>query len=355
MEHEGETSAPSGATTGSVGFGVIGIEHLHVFELVDGLVSAGCRAVAHVADPGPLPDAYAAWQGESRPTDVDDLLADPAVDLVVLAGVPSERAAAAQAALIAGKDVLSDKPGVTSRAQLDELRKVVDATGRRWWVLYSERFGSPAVMEAVRLARSGRVGPVVHVQGSAPHRGSLELRPPWFFDRDRVGGILVDLGSHQVDQFLAVTGATAADVRVVEAAAGNVRAPGHPGLEDVGEMLLAVPGTRGHHRVDYLEADGFPTWGDVRLVVTGTEGRIDVRLPVADDGTAGPAAVWVTDADGVHRLEHAPEVTWPTDLLADLASGGERLMTRRHPFDVSELTLRAAEAAEPWGPARGER
>lgn len=332
---------------GGVGVGVIGIEHLHVFELVDGLVDAGCTAVAHVADPGPLPDAYAAWQGSSRSTDVEDLLADPGIDLVVLAGVPSQRAGAAQAAMVAGKDVLSDKPGVTSSTQLDELRKVVDATGRRWWVLFSERYGSPAVIEAVRLARSGRIGRVVHVQGSAPHRGSLDLRPDWFFERDHVGGILVDLGSHQVDQFLALTGATADEVDVVAAAAGNVGAPERPGFEDVGEMVLAAPGVRGHHRVDYLEADGFPTWGDVRLVVTGTAGRIDVHLPV-DDGAAGPTSVWITDADGVHRHDHAPEVTWAADLLADRADGGERFMSRRHPFDVSELTLRAAAAAVPW-------
>lgn len=341
--------ATGGDTTATVGLGVIGIEHLHVFELVDGLVSAGCVAVAHVSDPGPLPDAYAAWQGGSEATDVDGVLADPRIDLVVLAGVPCQRAGAAQAALIAGKHVLCDKPGVTSAAQLDEMRKVVEATKGRWWVLFSERYGAPAVVEAVALARSGRVGPVLHVQGVAPHRGSLELRPDWFFDRDQVGGILVDLGSHQVDQFLAVTGATADQVDVVAAAAGNVRSPERPGLEDVGEMVLAAPGVRGHHRVDYLEADGFPTWGDVRLMITGADGRIEVRLPIDDDGTAGPAAVWVTDGEGVRRHDHSPRITWPTDLLADLADGGERLMTRRHPFDVSTITLRAAEAATPWG------
>ena len=337
-----------GKDHGGIGLGVVGIEHLHVFELVDGLVGAGCTAIAHVSDPGPLPDAYAAWQGSSRAATLDDVLADPEIGLVVLAGVPSERAAVAQAALIAGKDVLSDKPGVTTSSQLDELRKVADATGGRWWVLYSERYGSPAVMEAVRLARSGRIGRVVHVQGAAPHRGSLDLRPDWFFDRDRVGGILVDLGSHQVDQFLAVTGATPDEVDVVTASAGNVGSPDRDGFEDVGEMVLSARGVRGHHRVDYLEADGFPTWGDVRLVITGTGGRIDVHQPV-DDGAAAPAAVWITDADGVHRVDGAPEVTWPADLLADRADGGERFMSRRHPFDVSELTLRAAAAASPWG------
>jgi predicted dehydrogenase len=266
----------------------------------------------------------------------------------VLAGIPSTRAASACAALAAGKDVLSDKPGATTVAQLDAISDAVDASGRRWWVLFSERFGTPAVGEAVRLARSGRIGTVVAVQGAAPHRGSLDLRPDWFFDGASGGGILVDLGSHQADQFLALSGADADDVEVVAAAAGNVAAPGHPGFEDIGEMVLAGGGVRGHHRVDYLEPEGFPTWGDVRLVVTGTEGRIEVRIPVAG-GAAGPTEVWVTDGDGVSRHDHAPEVTWPAELLADRADGGEQLMTRRHPFDVTALTLRAAAAARPWG------
>lgn len=349
-----ETGRREAKATG-VGIGVVGIEHLHLFELVEGLTAAGCVAVCHAAGPGPLTEAYAGWQGGSRATDTSGVLADPDVDLVVLAGIPAERAPVAQAAMVAGKHVLSDKPGATTPAQLDELRRVAAATERRWWVLFSERFGSPAVMRAVALARSGRVGRVVHVQGAAPHRGQLDLRSDWFFDRSRVGGILVDLGSHQADQFLAVTGAPGDQVQVTDAAAGNVAAPGHPGLEDVGEMVLVAPGVRGHHRVDYLEPDGFPTWGDVRLVITGTEGRIEVRIPVDPDVPDGatPSEVVVTDHRGVHRHDGPvgadPEVPWAELLLADLSDGGERLMTRRHPFDVTDLTLRAAAAARPWG------
>jgi predicted dehydrogenase len=330
-----------------IGVGVIGIEHLHVFELVEGLIRHGARTVAHASPPGALAEAYGAWRTDSEPRDVDGILADPDIGLVVLAGVPSERAGHAVAALRAGRSVLSDKPGAVSAEQLDDIRSAVDETGGRWWVLFSERFGVPAVMEAVARSRAGAVGAVVHVAGSAPHRGSLDARPDWFFDRGRVGGILVDLGSHQADQFLAITGAEAPEV--VTAAAGNVGSPDRPGLEDVGEMVLTAGTVRGHHRVDYLEADGFPTWGDVRLVITGTDGRLEVRTPVGDDGSAGPAEVWLTDHDGIRRVGVSAEVDWPRQLMQDLADGGERLMSREHPFRVTDLTLRAAAVARPWG------
>ncbi|MFZ4519765.1 MAG: Gfo/Idh/MocA family protein [Microthrixaceae bacterium] len=335
------------------GIGVVGIEHLHLFELVGGLLDAGAELRCHAGEGDSLLDTFEAWQPSSRRCRAEDVLADPSVDLVVVAGVPRDRAAVALAALVSGRAVLSDKPGATTPAQLDELRAAADAGGGRWWVLFSERFGVPAVEEAVRLARVGAVGEVVHVQGAAPHRGSLGLRPDWFFDRDRTGGILVDLGSHQADQFLAVTGAgeRGVPVEVVSAATGNVAAPAYPGFEDVGEMVLAAGSVRGHHRVDYLEADGFPTWGDVRLVVTGTAGRLEVRTEVAEDGTAGSVGLWCCDHDGIRRTEVAGSADWAERLLADLADGGERLMTRDHPFLVTELTLRAAAAARPWGGA----
>jgi predicted dehydrogenase len=335
-----------------VGIGVVGIEHLHVVELVDGLVAAGCTAVAHASSTDSLAELYGAWQAASEPLDAEAVVADPRVGLVVVAGVPSERADVAVAALRAGKDVLSAKPGATTVAQLERIREAVEDTGRRWWVLFSERLANPAVQRAVDLARAGAIGRLVHVEGVAPHRLSPDERPAWSFDRERSGGIVVDLASHQVDQFLAATGADPDAVRVVGAAVGSVRdwdAPERKGFEDVGELALAAPGVRGHHRVDFLEPDGFPTWGDTRLVITGTDGRIEVRIPVDRDGRQGATEVRVTDHDGVRLDEERPEVTWAQDLLADRADGGERLMSRRHPFDVTGLTLEAAATATGWG------
>lgn len=335
-----------------MGIGVIGIEHLHVFELVDGLVAAGARAVRHAAVGDSLCDLYGTWCPDSLLGTPDEVLSDPDVDVVVLAGVPADRAELAVAAMRAGKDVLAAKPAATTREQLEALSSAVAETGRRWWVLFSERFANPAVLRAVALARSGAVGEVVHVETSAPHRLNPDERPDWFFDRSRSGGIVVDLGTHQIDHFLAASGADPADVVVVSSAAGSVRDWGDPsrvGFQDIGEIVLSAPGVRGHHRVDFLEPDGFPTWGDTRLVITGTDGRLEVRIAVGDDGQHEPAAVWVTDHRGVHRDREAGPTTWAADLLADLADGGERFMSRDHPFAVTSLVLIADEGATGWG------
>ncbi len=327
-----------------VGIGVVGLEHLHAFELVDGLCRAGAVVVAHT-DGGTLSSDFAGWQPGSRPTDADGVLSDPDVGLVVTVGVPADRAGVAVEALADGRSVLADKPGVTSADQLDRVRTALDSSEGRWWVLFSERYGVPAVRAAADLARSGAIGRVVAVQGSAPHRGAFGSRPDWFADPRRAGTLLVDLATHQVDQFVAVTGAE--DVRVVHAAAGNVASPELPEVDDVAELVLEGGGARGFHRVDFLEADGFPSWGDVRLVVTGTDGRLEVRTPVVD-GAAGSPELWITDHRSHRRLAVDESVTWPAELLADLADGGERLMGRDHPLTVSRIVLEAQDRAVSW-------
>jgi predicted dehydrogenase len=302
---------------------------------------------------------YAGWRAESVERPADEILADDSIQLIVLAGVPSRRAAVAAAALHAGKHVLSDKPGVTTPTQLDELgAAVAGRPGRPWTVLFSERFENRAISAAVELARAGAVGTVVHVVGCGPHQLSAAHRPPWFWEESATGGILVDIGSHQADQFLAIAvgtgaaaGATVADVML--ACVGNVACSDHPGMHDIGSMTLVANGVVGDHRVDYLTADGLGTWGDVRLTIIGTEGTIEARANIDPAGVPGAEHLIVVDADGTRRVDVSQRrVDWAEQLLADIVDGGERLMSQAHVFAVCDLVLRAQQAALPWGAAK---
>ena len=333
--------------------GVIGSDHMHLFELVDRLVRAGAETVAHTAE-GEFVDLYESWRTESvRQTD-EELLADERIDLIVTAAVPNERAEIALAALAAGKQVLSDKPGLTTRSQLDAISEAIaDLPGRPWTVLFTERFENRAINEAVRLAASGAIGTVVHVIGAGPHSMNRDQRPDWFWDPAATGGILVDIGAHQVDQFLSLAGAasaTGSNAVVRAAAVGNVSSPEHPEMQDIGSMTLALGPVVGDHRLDYLTAPGLGTWGDVRLTIVGTTGTIEARANVDVAGEPGAEHLIVVDELGTRRVDlSAVTVDWAELLLADLADDGERLMTQRHVLDVCDLTLAAQEAATGWG------
>ena len=94
-----------------------------------------------------------------------------------------------------GKDFMADKPGMTSLAQLSEVRQAQEETGRIYSVCFSEHFDSRATVEAGRLVQAGAIGRVVQTLGTGPHRPNPASRPPWFFDKERYGGILADIGS----------------------------------------------------------------------------------------------------------------------------------------------------------------
>jgi predicted dehydrogenase len=338
----------------TAGFAVVGADHPHVFTLAGGLVDAGARPVAH-ARHGSLIGGYERWQPTSAPRELPEILTDPDIEVVVTAGVPSERADIAIASLEAGKAVLSAKPGVTSRTDLERIRALVaDRPGRPWTVLFSERHENRAIGRSVAMARSGAVGRVVHVAGAGPHALHADSRPGWFWDPARSGGILADLASHQIDQFVAICGDPSAGdragVSVTASRVGNVASPEHPTMQDIGSLTLVSDGVVGEHRVDLLSPPGLPTWGDVRLTVVGTEGTLEVRANIDVAGVPGAEHLIVTDADGVRRIDVSDDpLPWAEHALADLADAGERLCTQAHVLDVCDLALEAQERADVWG------
>lgn len=140
---------------------------------------------------------------------------------------------------------------------------------------FSERFQVPAVTRATELVFGGAIGRIVQTVGLGPHKKNLKTRPPWFFERQRYGGILCDIGSHQIDQFLHFTSSDNAEIS--HALVENTTMPDQPGFQDFGEMVLRSDHGHGYIRIDWFTPDGLPTWGDGRLFIQGTDGHIELR------------------------------------------------------------------------------
>lgn len=327
-------------------FAAIGLDHRHIYAQVGRLIELGCECAGYwtEGEPQPLEGFAKRFPDLRRVDDLRRLLEDPGVKLVVTAGIPADRAAVALEAMRHGKDVMSDKPGCTTLAQLDELRRTAAETGRIWSVNYSERFEVRAVTRAAELVRAGAVGRVVQTLGLGPHRLNRDLRPAWFFERERYGGILCDIASHQIDQFLHFTGST--DAEVVASTVGNFANPGDLGLEDFGEVLLRGTGAQGYVRVDWYTPDGLPTWGDGRLVILGTEGTIELRKYVDVAGRDGTDHLFLVDKTGTRHIDcrDAP-LPYYANLVRDVAERSETAMTQAHCFKVMELALLAQAGA----------
>src|SRR5690606_6573876 len=204
------------------------------------------------------------------------ILEDKEIQLVAGAAVTSERCALGMRVMDSGKDYFTDKAPFTTLEQLEMARKKVKETGKKYMVYYSERLHVESAVYAGQLIEQGAIGRVVQVIGTGPHRLNAPSRPDWFFKKEKYGGILCDIGSHQCEQFLYFTGAK--DAKVLHSKVANYHNKQYPELEDFGDAtLLADNGATGYFRVDWLTPDGLRTWGDGRMIILGTEGYIELR------------------------------------------------------------------------------
>lgn len=323
-------------------FAAIGLDHRHIFHMVGGMIEAGaqCAGFDPATSDTRVLEGFAERFPDLVPGSAGALLDDPSIDLIVCAGIPSERAALAVRAMRAGKDVMVDKPGVTSLSQLAEVEAAVRETGRIFSVCFSERFIVPATLVAGKLIADGAIGRVVQTIGLGPHRLNRAIRPGWFFDRHCYGGILTDIASHQIDQFLHFTGS--ADAGIIASATGHFGAWDLPDFEDFGEVLLRSATAGGYIRVDWFTADGLPTWGDGRLTILGTEGTIELRKYVDIAGRAGTDHVFVVDRNGTRHIDASREpLTYFRALAADVEARTETAVSQAHVFTVCRLALEA--------------
>ncbi|MHA1190598.1 MAG: Gfo/Idh/MocA family protein [Alphaproteobacteria bacterium] len=322
--------------------GVLGVDHAHIFGMLGNMKDAGCRCEKWWSDGKPTTqDGFATHFSDLvRVDDRRRILDDDTIDMVLISAVPADRAGLAIEAMEAGKDVMVDKPGCVSLEQLAALRTCVATTGRIWTVNFSERFEVPAVTRAAELVAEGAIGRVIQTIGLGPHRQNLHSRPPWYFERDRFGGILCDIGSHQIDQFLYFTGST--EVEIAHALVENTTMPAHPGFQDFGEMTLRGDKGHGYIRVDWFTPDALPTWGDGRLFIVGDKGQIELRKYTDIARQTSGNHLYLVNGE---RLEHIDcsdaGLPYFTRLVADIGNRTQTAVPQEHTFRATELAIRA--------------
>lgn len=324
----------------------IGINHSHIYGQVDLMVRAGAEFVAFHAIEDELATPFAAkYPQAKRVSDRRAILEDPSIHMVLTSAITNERAGISIAAMQHGKDVMSDKAGMTDHGQLTELRRVQAETGRIYSICYSEHFETGSTVKAGELVRAGAIGQVVHTVGLGPHAIRNNQRPDWFFDRPRYGGILCDIGSHQCEQFLFF--ADTLDAEVISATVANRANPDRPGLQDVGDMHLRSKTATGYVRLDWFTPEGLGTWGDGRLTILGTEGYIELRKYIDIAGRPGKDHLFLVDKTGTHYIDCA-DVALPYGpaLIADVRDRTQTAMSQAHCFKAMELALDAQRLAE---------
>ena len=283
-----EVAAPSADADAppkdTINFAVCGMSHDHIYGMVDAITRGGGKLVAvYGSEPNKVARFTRRYPGAKLVTSEDAILDDKSIQLVLSSAIASERAPLGVRAMKRGKDFLSDKPGITTLEQLAAVRRTIAETGRIYGIMYSELLEVKGAIKAGELVQAGAIGKVIQTINIAPHQivqaggtgGGADARPDWFWKPELYGGILTDIGSHQVEQFLFYTGSTQAEI--VESQIANLAHLEHPDFQDFGDMVLRGNKGFGYVRLDWFTPDGLGTWGDGRLFILGTQGYIEVR------------------------------------------------------------------------------
>jgi len=230
-------------------------------------VAGATRTPARAAD-------FAARHGIHMADAYETLLADPAVDAVVLATPHSLHEAGIVAAARAGKHVFVEKPLGLDHAGARRAVAACNEAGVTLAVGYNWRF-QPALQEIRRLFDTGDLGRLLHVEGNFCGPSAYRFaKEHWRHDREEVpAGGMTGRGVHVVDAMLFLAG------RIESVAAQSHRLAQDFGVDDTTSMLFRFRGgptgylgtviaTAETWRLQAFGTSGWAAVGDVEHLTT---------------------------------------------------------------------------------------
>lgn len=329
-------------------FGVIGLDHGHIFAMCNGLMEAGGKLdCVYDPDPQKVKDFIARYPGTRVAESEEAVLHQEDLKLIVSAIRPDRRCDLGIKAMQLGKDYFCDKPGMLKKEEVDAAEACCKETGRKYVIYYGERIHVEGSVYAQELIEEGKIGRVLQVTILAPHRLNPSTRPGWFWEKEKSGGIITDIGSHQIEQFMTYAGAE--QVEVLESCVTNYANPEHPEFQDMGQGILrADNGATCYFRVDWFTPAGLNAWGDGRVFIIGTKGTIEIRKYVNVAESTDGDNVYFVDAEGEHKCVATGKTGFVFfgEFILDCLNRTENAIKQDHVFRAMRVTLEAQEKAE---------
>lgn len=328
-------------------FSAVRLKHGHIYGMTNGLLEAGATLKYVYDEDEELVNKFLkAYPNAIKANSLEEVLNDKDTKLIIAADETFKRASLGALVMKNGKDYFTDKAPATTLEDITLIRKTVEETKRKYFVYFSERLHVEGSVYAGELIKKGEIGEVIQVIGLGPHRLNKLSRPSWFFEKEKYGGILCDIGSHQIEQFLFYAGCD--DAKVVSSKIANYNNSDYPELDDFGDCtLLCANGVSCYFRVDWFTPDGLSTWGDGRLIIIGTKGYIEVRkyLDVAKDSIGDN--VYLVNEKGEFHINVNGKIGFPFfgEMILDCINRTEYSMTQEHIIKAAELAIIAQNQA----------
>lgn len=140
-----------------------------------------------------------------RVNSIDDLLSDPAIDLISICSPNPTHFEYAKRVLEAGKHVLIEKPITPRLKQAAELYELAESKGLTLCVFQNRRFDSD-FLTVQKVINSGILGEVLSYEAHFDRFKPVLNAKGWKENAVEGSGILYDLGAHLIDQAIVLFG-----------------------------------------------------------------------------------------------------------------------------------------------------
>ena len=155
--------------------------------------------LAGVYDIKPERNEWAAGFGYHVYKDFDDMLADPEVDVILIATPNHLHKEMAIKAMRAGKHVLCEKPVMMSSADLIDVMKVAEETGRIFYPRQNRRWDKDYLI-VKKIYDEKLLGNTFNIECRI--HGSRGIPGDWRGVKEYGGGMMLDWGVHIIDRIL---------------------------------------------------------------------------------------------------------------------------------------------------------
>ena len=271
-------------------------------------------------------EAFCAENGIVLKDDLDQILADPAIDAVVFATPHSQHGGQVERAAAAGKHVLMEKPFTLDVASAKTALDAVAQSGVVLGVAFPRRF-HPAMIELKARVADGRLGTVSHCESAQASPTGLTMSPDyWRSDpQEAPAGAMTATGVHNLDALIYLFG------KIDEVYCTSLRRV-MPRLEDTTTVLLGL--ANGVSATLYCSLVTAPIY---RFAVYGTRGSVELAtsdLEFRFTPVTQPSAIGRHSASAPEVLEYKGFNALAAELEGFAAAiNGER----PHPITAEEV------------------
>jgi predicted dehydrogenase len=292
-------------------------------HIVRRLAGSEVVRITTAVETNPALAGFAAEHGLAFRPQLDDVLADPAIDAIVLATPHSLHTSQVLAAAAAGKHVFCEKPLALTRADAERSVAACRTAGVVLGIGHERRY-EPGMAEIARLVRDGELGTIMHVEADFSHDKLADVPPgDWrTAPKDAPAAGMTAMGIHLTDAFVHLFGPVA---EVSAMTASRVTYPENGDVLSV--QLRFASGATGHLNAILVT----PLYID--FTVFGSEGWADLRNHTHPD-TPGPATLTVQHRDGRREVR---DYDWTDTVRANIERFGRAVIGETdYPFTDTE-------------------